>query len=157
MKTVGCLYCPYLITLDFLSLYDFTNRLSILRFNIVRIGLGKVICNNLLNSSQPTDSPNLPTQCPFYHTYYPWFSSTHNPSFLPSFLCSNSCGTSVFQSKSLGPVILQNSLTTLPTRVETQNIFYESDRHYMIPSDSVMSVRFSLFPKLSKTPSSLPK
>ena len=52
--TVGRLLCPYLITPDFLSLHDFTNRLPILRFIIVCIGLEKVLCNNLPNSSQPT-------------------------------------------------------------------------------------------------------
>ena len=92
--TVGRLLCPYLITPDFLSLHDFTNRLPILRFIIVCIGLEKVLCNNLPNSSQPTYHLTSPSYTmsvlPYLLSKVQFdsqsFPATFLPSSLPSFL-----------------------------------------------------------------------
>ena len=119
------------ITLDFLSLHDFTNRLPILRFIIVCIGLEKVLCNNLPNSSQPTYHltflHNVRSTIPIIQgsvrlTIIPCYL----PPFLPSFL---------------------------PSVVRTH--LQGSNRLYTILSDSIRSVRSSMFSTLSKASSSL--
>ena len=82
------------ITLDFLSLHDFTNRLPILRFIIVCIGLEKVLCNNLPNSSQPTHLTflhNVRSTIPIIQgsvrlTIIPCYLPPFLPSSLPPFL-----------------------------------------------------------------------
>ena len=77
------------ITLDFLALHDFTNRLPILRFIIVCIGLEKVLCNNLPNSSQPTHltSPSyIMSVLPYLLSKVQFDSQSFPATFLPSSL-----------------------------------------------------------------------
>ena len=117
------------ITLDFLSLHDFTNRLPILRFIIVCIGLEKVLCNNLANSSQPTHLT----------------SPSYIMSVLPYLLSKVQ-----FDSQSFPATFFPSSL---PSVVRTH--LQGSNRLYTILSDSIRSVRSSMFPTLSKASSSL--
>ena len=120
------------ITLDFLSLHDFTNRLPILRFIIVCIGLEKVLCNNLPNSSQPT-----------YHLTSP----SYTMSVLPYLLSKVQFDSQSFPAPFFPP--------SLPSVVRTH--LQGSNRLYTILSDSIRSVRSSMFPTLSKASSSLAK
>ena len=121
------------ITLDFLSLHDFTNRLPILRFIIVCIGLEKVLCNNLPNSSQPT------------HLTSPSYTMSVLPYLLSKVQFDSQSFPAPFFPSSLPPF--------LPSVVRTH--LQGSNRLYTILSDSIRSVRSSMFTTLSKASSSL--